>query len=86
MKKVSESDKFLNFTATTSQLKDGNLSGIFVSQASGSPTLRVVAGNGTIANTFTPVAGVFYPMPGVYRGGLTVTVGGTVDATIYYSI
>lgn len=84
MNKVSESGKHLNITATNSQLKEGNLLGIFVSQASSTPTLKVADAKGTIANTFTPTAGVFYRLPAVFRGVLTVTVGGTVDATIFY--
>jgi len=83
---VVESHKRLNITATNTQLSAGKLIGIFVSQASAAPTLKVADGKGTIANTFTPSAGVFYPFPCEYVGGLTVTISGTVDATIFYQI
>lgn len=60
------------------------LLGIFVAQASATPTLKVADTLGTIANTFTPAAGTFYPFPCQLGGTLTVTIGGTVDATIFY--
>jgi hypothetical protein len=60
------------------------LLGIFVSQASSTPTLKVADTAGTIANTFTPVAGTFYPLPCQISGTLTATLSGTVDATIFY--
>lgn len=84
MTPVIESGKRLNITATNTSITQGALMGIFVSQASGSPTLKVADGIGTIANTFTPVAGTFYRLPCQFQGGLTVTIGGTVDATVFY--
>ena len=60
------------------------LLGVFVSQASSTPTLKVADSGGTIANTFTPAAGTFYPFPCQISGTLTVTISGTVDATIFY--
>lgn len=60
------------------------LLGVFVSQASATPTLKLADTGGTIANTFTPSAGVFYPLPCQLSGTLTVTISGTVDATIFY--
>jgi hypothetical protein len=44
----------------------------------------VADGKGTIANTFTPEAGRYYPMPTYFEGTLTVTISGTVDATIFH--
>ncbi len=85
MQVVTESAKFLNITGTNAQLSNGFLTGIFVAQASGSPTIKVADTKGNIANTFTPTAGVFYPMPCQFIGALTVTIGGTVDATIFHS-
>lgn len=60
------------------------LLGVFVSQASSTPTLKIADTTGTIANTFTPVAGTFYPLPVTIQGTLTATLSGTVDATILY--
>lgn len=64
---------------------DGRLHGIFVSVASSSPTLKVNDSNGIIANTFTPIAGQFYPLPTTFRGSLVVTIGGTVDCTVFWT-
>ena len=60
------------------------LLGIFVAQASASPTIKVADTAGTIANTFTPFAGTFYALPCQISGTLTVTISGTVDATVFY--
>lgn len=66
---------------------DGVLGGIFVSAASGAPTITVYDDPGTgtvtkIVDTFTPVAGQFYPMPFAFSKGLNVVVGGVVSATV----
>lgn len=81
---VIESGNRLNITATNATLNNVSLMGVFVSQASATPTLKVADATGTIANTFTPVAGTFYRLPCKTNGALTVTIGGTVDATIFY--
>ncbi len=82
MERVVESGKRLNITATNASLSDGFLMGIFVSQTSG--TIKVEDGKGVIAYTFSPIAGTFYPLPCQYFGTLTVTISGTVDATVFY--
>lgn len=61
--------------------------GIFVSAASGTPTLTVYDDPATgtttkIVDTFTPVAGTFYPMPFRANKGINVVVGGTVSCTV----
>jgi hypothetical protein len=84
MQPVVESGRRLNITATNTSLVQGNLMGIFVSQASSTPTLKVADGDGTIANTFTPVAGTYYPLPCQFKNTLTVTISGTVDATLFF--
>lgn len=81
---VVEGEARLNITATNATLGSGKLLGIFVSQASSTPTIKVADGSGTIANTFTPLPGTFYPFPCRFTSTLTVTIGGTVDATIFY--
>lgn len=75
----------LNITATNATLiQGGQLKGVFVSAASATPTLKVADSAGTIANTFTPVAGTYYTLPTEWIGTLTVTISGTVDATVFY--
>ena len=87
---VHECGNRLNFTSTQTITPlagygvGNHLLGVFVSQASGSPTLKVADTAGTIANTFTPAPGTFYPLPCDFSGTLTVTVGGTVDATLFW--
>lgn len=85
MQTVIEVGKRLNITATNATLTNGGcLMGVFVSQASSTPTLKVADTAGTIANTFTPEAGRYYPLPTEWTGTLTVTISGTVDATIFF--
>lgn len=86
---VIESADFKNMTASA-QVKDGagRLLGIFVASASSTPTIKVWAQTSAAApilvNTFTPVAGTFYPMPARFSAGLYVSIGGTVDCTVFY--
>jgi len=70
----------------------GKLKGIFVSSASGTPTITIYdvqTGTATtMVGTFTPVGATYYPM-GNYDGsffnqGLNVVLGGTVAATVVY--
>jgi hypothetical protein len=65
----------------------GALLGIFVSAASSTPTIAVYddAATGTttkIVDTFTPVAGTWYPLPIGVNAGINVVIGGTVSATV----
>lgn len=66
---------------------DGIMGGIFVSAASATPTITVYDDPSTgtttkIVDTFTPVAGTFYPLPFAFSKGLNVVIGGTVSATV----
>lgn len=85
---VFEGNQKTNFTATGTIVvpngRKNNLLGVFVSQASATPTLQLADSSGNIANTFTPAAGTFYPLPCAIIGTLTVTIGGTVDCTVFY--
>ena len=87
---VYEGSQRKNLTATDSTIicptSGGGLAllGVFVSQASSTPTLKLADTLGTIANTFTPAAGTFYPLPCQLNGTLTVTISGTVDCTVFY--
>lgn len=62
------------------------LLGIFVASASSTPTIKVwdnTSAAGTIVvNTFTPLAGQFYPMPFTCSNGIFVAISGTVDCTV----
>ena len=66
----------------------GRLMGIWVSSASATPTIKVwdslTAAGGIIANTFTPAAGTYYPIPVRFGTGLYVTISGTIDCTVVY--
>lgn len=82
MTTVNESQNYTNMTGTTTVFTgNGNLLGIFVASASGSPTIKVSDGAGTVVNTFTPVAATWYPMPFRFNTSLIVTIGATVDCT-----
>ena len=77
-----------NLSATANVMaRAGMVTGVWVSSASGSPTIAIYdsATTGTdtiIANTFTPVAGTYYPIPFAVAAGVYVVIGGTVDCTV----
>lgn len=86
--------QYLAITATRT-VKDsaGKLRGIFVSAASGSPTLTVYdsktasTSDPTILAVFTPVAGTAYmfPQDGIFFSkGLYAVIANTVNATFIY--
>lgn len=63
------------------------LEGIFVSAASATPTITVYDDSATgtttkIVDTFTPVAGTWYPLPFYALKGINVVLGGTVSCTV----
>ncbi len=65
----------------------GGITGIFVSAASATPTITVYDSNATgtskkIVDTFTPVAGTYYPMPFFCADGIYVVISGTVKCTV----
>ena len=86
---VVESGNYNNIsTSTLIRTGAGQLLGIFVASASATPTIKVwdntSAATTVIVNTFTPVAGTFYPIPANFSTGLYVTIGGTVDCTVFW--
>lgn len=86
MNPVTESQNYKNITATTTiYTGTGGMLGIFVSSASSTPTIRVTDGANTIVNTFTPFAATFYAIPARFNTNLTVTIGGTVDCTVFWA-
>jgi ABC-type nitrate/sulfonate/bicarbonate transport system substrate-binding protein len=70
----------------------GKLKGIFVSAASGTPTMTVydsaaTTTTNTILGVFTPTAATSYilPLEGAYaKDGIYVVIGGTVTATVLF--
>lgn len=83
---VSQSQNYKNITSTTTVTTNaGGCYGIFVASASNTPTLKVSDGETTIVNTFTPAAATFYQIPARFGTSLVVTVGGTVDCTVFWS-
>jgi ABC-type nitrate/sulfonate/bicarbonate transport system substrate-binding protein len=70
----------------------GKLKGIFVSAASGTPTITVydsaaTTTTNTILGVFTPAAATSYilPLEGAYaKDGIYVVIGGTVTATVLF--
>lgn len=84
---VSESQSFKNITSTTTVYTGtGGLTGIFVASASATPTIKIQDGAATLVNTFIPVGATFYPMPGRFNTSLVITISGTVDMTVFWSI
>ena len=86
---VMETGNYTNISASTLiKTGAGQLLGIFVASASSTPTLKVwdntSAATTVLVNTFTPLAGTFYPIPASFKTGCYVTVGGTVDCTVIW--
>ncbi len=84
---VVEGGNYKNLSASALvRTGPGALLGIFVASASSTPTIKVwdntSAATTVLVNTFTPVAGTFYPMPFTFGTGLYVTISGTVDCTV----
>ncbi len=86
---ITESCNYNHTTQASSPLTvwtgAGVLQGIFVASASATPTVAVKDGATTIVNTFTPTAGTFVWLPATFATSLVVTLGGTVDCTIFWS-
>lgn len=66
-----------------------NLLGMFVSAASAAPTITVFDAVDTqqtnkVIDTFTPIAGTWYPMPIQLQKGLNIVIAGTVSATVIF--
>ena len=85
---VVDSGGYVQITGSGNVFKGKcRLLGIFVSAASNTPTITVYddAGTGTtikIADTFTPAAATWYPIPAQAGAGLNVVIGGTVSCTV----
>lgn len=84
MDQVVESAKYHNFTASVTLPGAGRITGIFVASST-SGTLKVQDGSVTVVNTFTASAGQFYLMPAELKTSCVITVGGTIDATLFWN-
>jgi hypothetical protein len=88
--KISEAGQYSRLTGSTSAIKSGPgvLIGIFVSSST-SGTLKIydslTQANTIIVNTTaTLVGGTFYRIPARFTTGLSITIGGTIDFTVFY--
>jgi hypothetical protein len=82
---VTEAQNYRNITSTTTiYTGTGGILGIFVASCSGGPSIKVTDGVNTIVDTFVPSAATWYAMPGRFNTGLTVTIGGTVNCTVFW--
>lgn len=66
-----------------------SLFGFFVSAASATPTITVFDSvdaqqTNKVIDTFTPIAGTWYPMPIQLQKGLNIVIAGTVSATVVF--
>jgi hypothetical protein len=82
---VTLAQNYTNTTATKTVFTGvGSIYGIFVASASSTPTIKVADGSNTIVNTFTPTGPNFYQIPARFGTSLIVTIGGTVDCTVFW--
>ena len=84
---VTEASGYKNFTDADSVLTitgKKSVTGIFVASSTAG-TLQVSDGSTTVVNTFSASAGTFYPMPFQATTSLVITIGGTLDGTIFFS-
>ena len=88
---VTESSSYSQISGSVNVCKgQAELTGIFCSSASNTPTITVYDDPATgtankIVDTFTPVAGTWYPLPFIAGAGLYVAIGGTVSCTVAYN-
>ncbi len=87
---VNEAFNGNNISATTTiKTGSGVSGGIFVSSASGTPTITVYDGTSTagtkIVDTFTPVSATAYPFPFGFSAGLYIVISGTVSCTVFWT-
>ena len=83
---VTQAQNFKNLTATGTVFTGScGMFGIFVASASNTPTIKVSDGATTVVNTFTPAGATFYTIPARFSSSLVVTIGGTVDCTVFWS-
>lgn len=63
------------------------LGGVFCASSSAG-TLKIwdntAASGAVVVNTFSLVAGTYYPIPALLQNGLFLTIGGTTDITVFW--
>lgn len=86
---VTETFSYEQISSSTNvQARPCALAGIFVSSASGTPTITVYDSATTttttkVIDTFTPVGGTFYPIPAILNDGCYVVIAATVSCTVF---
>lgn len=83
--------KYTNLTASapvTPVTEGRKLGGVFCASSTAG-TLKIwdsatAASGPVIVNTFTLVAGTYYPLPAIAKNGLYLTIGGTTDITVFW--
>jgi hypothetical protein len=83
----SDAGRFRNFTASTTLVAGTGklkLTGIFVASSTAG-TLALTANGVAMVGTFTGVAGTFYKIPAESGGDVVITVGGVIDATVFWN-
>lgn len=86
---VSGGRSYVNLSADTLvKTGDGELLGIFVASSS-SGTVKIwdntSAATTVLVNTFTAIAGTWYPLPFHFINGLYIDITGTIDLTVSYT-
>jgi hypothetical protein len=85
---IGGTDYLNGSTSQAVKTGEGYLIGVFVASSS-SGTIKLwdnTAGSGAIlVNTFSALAGQWYPIPVRFKTGLFITVGGTIDYTLSFS-
>ena len=86
---MGKGNKYKNLSASATALKNGPgiLVGMYVNSTS-SGTIKIydsLTQAGTVMNnTITPAVGLHDFFSGGFSTGLSVTIGGTLDVTLYY--
>lgn len=84
---IETADSYRNITGTTT-IKGDRLQvvGLLVA-SSAAGTIKITDGDGaTVVNTMSVAAATYYKIPVKLKGDVTITVGGTLDATLFYSV
>jgi len=86
---LTKANKYKNLTASTNAIKGGPgvLVGMYVNSTS-SGTIKLydslTQANTVLNNTITPAVGWHSLGNGAFGVGLSATIGGTLDVTLYY--
>jgi hypothetical protein len=85
---VTEVGKYVNISASA-LVRTGacDLLGIFCASSAGATVLvydQTSAAVPIVVNTFTAIAGTFYPIPAHCGNGIYITIAGTGDITVFF--